>query len=158
MGDRRSRRASSRKSSAGPCRKHGAGPWQGRAGGHTISPVRTHIRFAWFRIARGAAIVALAWCTLVTHAVLMIGLTWRWAFEDEPYSVLGAVMLSALILGFVVAAAIVVRSLGRPAETGPATAIDEPPDAFLLFPEEAPAENEFVLAPHSLATRRKALL
>src|SRR5262249_10509819 len=109
------------------------GPLAGTRPRHTISPVRTHIRFAWFRIARGAAIVALAWCTLVTHAVLMIGLTWRWAFEDEPYSVLGAVMLSALILGFVVAAAIVVRSLGRPAETG-ATTADEPPDAFLLFP------------------------
>jgi len=108
-------------------------------------------------MARGAAIVALAWCTLVTHAVLMIGLTWRWAFEGEPYSVLGAVMLSALIFGFVVAAAIVVRSLGRPAETG-AAAADEPLDAFLLFPEEGPAENEFVLAPQSLATRRKALL
>ena len=125
--------------------------------GRTISPVRTHIRFAWFRIARGAATVALAWCTLVTHAALMMGLTWRWAFQREPYSVLGAVMLSALILGFFVAGAIVVRSLGRPAETR-ALSADEPADALLLFPAEGPAKNEFVLAPQSLATRRKALL
>ena len=126
--------------------------------GRTISPVRTHIRFAWFRVARGAAIVALAWCTLLTHAVLMIGLSWRWAFQREPYSVLGAVMLSALILGFVVAAAIVARSLGRPAELAASSMSDEPADALMLFPPEAPAKTPFVLAPQVLATPRKALL
>ena len=72
---------------------------------------------------------------MVIHAVLMITLTWRWAFRDEPYSTLGAVTLSALMLGFFGAVATVVKSLGHPAQSRAETS-DEPPDPLLLFPPE----------------------
>jgi hypothetical protein len=80
-------------------------------------------------------IAALAWTTMVIHAALMITLTWRWAFRSEPYSTLGAVTLSALMLGFLGAVATVVKSLGHPAQSR-AEASSEPPDPLLLFPPE----------------------
>jgi hypothetical protein len=84
---------------------------------------------------RNVAIAALAWTTMVIHAVLMITLTWRWAFRYEPYSILGAVTLSALMLGFLGAVATVVKSLGPPAPSRAETSV-EPPDPLLLFPPE----------------------
>jgi hypothetical protein len=84
---------------------------------------------------RNTAIAALAWTTMVVHAVLMITLTWRWAFRDEPCSTLGAVTLSALMLGFFGAVATVVKSLGHPAQSRAETSA-EPPDPLLLFPPE----------------------
>jgi hypothetical protein len=104
-----------------------------------------------------AAIVALAWCTLVFHAALMIALTWRWAFQYEAWTIFGAGVLSALMMGFIGAAAIVVQSLGRTAESQ-SVDVDELPDALLLFPAEASSTNDRDRAPQLLAPRQKALL
>jgi hypothetical protein len=89
---------------------------------------------------KNTAIAALAWTTMVIHAVLMITLTWRWAFRDELFSVLGAVTLSALMLGFLGAVATVVKSLGHPAQSRAETSA-EPSDPLLLFPPEDSREN-----------------
>ncbi len=116
---------------------------------------------AWRRVfapeSGRTAIVALAWCTLVVHAALMIALTWRWAFQYEAWTIFGAGVLSALMVGFVGAAAIVVQSLGRTAESEIVN-VDELPDALLLFPAEESPTNDRDRAPQLLAPRRKALL
>jgi hypothetical protein len=114
-------------------------------------------RLVTLDIPSGTAIVALAWCTLVADAVCMITITWRWAFAYEPYTPLGAIILSALMLGFIGAAATVVKSLGRPAKTSTGTSREQQ-DALSLFPAEDSAANDLLLGPHLLATRRKALL
>jgi len=106
---------------------------------------------------RIVAIAALAWTTLVIHAVLMITLTWRWAFRYETYSPLGAVTLSALMLGFLGAVATVVKSLGHPAQSR-AEASSEPPDPLLLFPPENFGADDAIPVPQLLATHQKALL
>ena len=98
--------------------------------------MRRQAQFAWRETrSRNTAIAALAWMTMVIHAVLMIALTWRWAFRYEAYSVFGAVTLSALMLGFFGAVATVVKSLGHPAQSRAETSV-EPPDPLLLFPPE----------------------
>jgi hypothetical protein len=79
--------------------------------------------------------------TMVIHAVLMITLAWRWAFRYEPYSVFGAVTLSALMLGFLGAVATVVKSLGHRAPPH-AERSPEPPDPLLLFPPEHFADDD----------------
>lgn len=123
----------------------------------TMRGMRTPPRFAWFDGSTSPPAVALAWCTIVVHAILMIALAWRWAFWYEPYTILGAGTLSALMLGFLGAAATVVKSLGRTAQ--PHTSRhEEQQDALLLFPAEDSEKNDLVLAPQLLATRRKALL
>lgn len=120
--------------------------------------MRARINLAGLEVAGGTAMAALSWCTLVAHAVLMMVLAWRWAYGHDSFTALGAVMLSALMLGFVAAAANVLRNLGRPAETS-APIPDEQPDALLLFPAEAPVDvNHRALTPQLLAPRRKALL
>lgn len=78
---------------------------------------------------------------MAIHAVLMITLTWRWAFQYEPYSTLGAVTLSALMLGFLGAVATVVKSLGHPAQSRAGTNV-EPPDPLLLFPPENSVDDD----------------
>ncbi len=94
---------------------------------------------------------------MAIHGVLMITLTWRWAFRYEPYSTLGAVTLSALMLGFFGAAATVFKSLGHPAQSRAATNPEEP-DALLLFPPEDFGAEDAFLPSQLLATHRKALL
>jgi uncharacterized membrane protein YwzB len=103
------------------------------------------------------ALQALAWVTIVVHAVLMIAIAWRWAFRYDDYSTLGAVTLSALMLGFLSAVASVVKSLGHPAQSHAETH-DEQSDGLALFPAEDSHANDLVLGSHLLATRRKALL
>ena len=125
--------------------------------GRTMPAMRTPPRFAWFDGSTSPPVVALAWCTIVVHAILMIVLAWRWAFWYEPYTILGAGMLSALMLGFLGAAATVVKSLGRTAQPYTEQS-DEQQDALLLFPAEDSEQNDLVIAPQLLATRRKALL
>jgi hypothetical protein len=128
------------------------------ASGRTIWGMRGQAQFAWRETrSKSAAIAALAWTTMVADAVLMITLTWRWAFRDEPFSTLGAVTLSALMLGFLGAAATVVKSLGHPAQSRAETNAEEP-DALLLFPPEDSSVDDLLVAPHVLATHRKALL
>lgn len=98
-----------------------------------------------------------AWFTILTHAVLMIALSWRWAYQDEPYTILGAVTLSTLMLGFFRASVSVVERLGHagsPRKAGE----NEDQSALLLFPAEASDANDLALAPTLLATRRNALL
>jgi hypothetical protein len=104
-----------------------------------------------------APTIRIAWFTFLTHAVLMIALSWRWAFQHEPYTILGAVTLSALMLGFFQASATAVAGLGRPAGTRTARR-NEDQNALLLFPAEESGANDFVRAPRLLATGRKALL
>jgi hypothetical protein len=99
----------------------------------------------------------LAWFTILTHAALMIALSWRWAFQQDPYTIVGAVTLSTLMLGFFQASAIVVASLGRPRRTLNPRGNEEQ-NALLLFPAEDSRATDRVLAPRMLATRRKALL
>jgi hypothetical protein len=101
--------------------------------------------------------VRIAWFTFLTHAVLMIALSWRWAFQHEPYTILGAVTLSTLMLGFFQASATAVAGLGRSAEAR-APRRNEDQNALLLFPAEESVANDFVRAPRLLATGRKALL
>jgi hypothetical protein len=101
--------------------------------------------------------VRLAWFTFLTHAVLMIALSWRWAFQHEPYTILGAVTLSTLMLGFFQASATAVAGLGRSAAAR-APRRNEDQNALLLFPAEESVANDFVRAPRLLATGRKALL
>ena len=108
-------------------------------------------------IVSGTANVALAWCTIVIHAILMIALAWRWAFWYEPFTILDAGMLSALMLAFLGASATVVTHLGRTAES-PMAHADEDRDALLLFPAEDSDTTDLVLGEQLLATRRKALL
>jgi hypothetical protein len=104
-----------------------------------------------------AASIRIAWFTFLTHAVLMIALSWRWAFQHEPYTVLGAVTLSTLMLGFFRASASAVASLGRSAVArSPRKKEDQ--NALLLFPAEESSADDFVPAPRLLATGRKALL
>jgi len=105
-------------------------------GGRTICRMRSQAQLASRETrSRNTTIAALAWTTMVGHAVLMITLTWRWAFRDEPYSTFGAVTLSALMLVFFGAVATVVKSLVHPAQA-PTETSAEPPDPLLLFPPE----------------------
>src|SRR3954447_7215168 len=98
--------------------------------------MRWQAQFVWRETrSRTTAIAALGWTTMAVHAVLMITLTWRWAFRGEPCSILGAVTLSALMLGFLGAVATIVKTLGHPAQSR-AAANAEPPDPLLLFPPE----------------------
>jgi hypothetical protein len=99
----------------------------------------------------------IAWFTFLMHAALMIALSWRWAFQHEPYTILGAVTLSTLMLGFLDASVTAFASLGRSASTRSLRKSEEQ-SALLLFPAEDSAVNAFVPAPRLLATRRKALL
>jgi hypothetical protein len=98
--------------------------------------------------------IRIAWFTFLTHAVLMIALSWRWAFQHEPYTILGAVTLSTLMLGFFRASATVVAGLGHSAEARK----PRNQHGLLLFPAEESGANDFVPAPRLLATGRKALL
>ena len=98
--------------------------------------MRWQAQFAWRETrARRTAIATLAWTTMIIHAALMITLTWRWAFRYEPCSALGAVTLSALMLGYLGAVATLVTRLGHPAQSR-AAANAEPLDPLLLFPPE----------------------
>jgi hypothetical protein len=99
----------------------------------------------------------IAWFTFLAHAMLMIALTWRWAFQREPYTVFGAVTLSTLMLGFFDASVTAFASLGSPAATNAPRRTEEE-NALLLFPAEDAAANDFVPASRPLATRRNALL
>ena len=120
--------------------------------------MRPQLRVSWPDTgSTSTAVLALAWVTIVVHAVLMIALAWRWAFRYDAYSTLGAVTLSALMLGFLGAVATVVKSLGHPAQSHAETN-EEQPDALALFPAEDSHANDLVLGSHLLATRRKALL
>src|SRR4051812_24538720 len=120
--------------------------------------MRWQAQFVWRETrSRSTAIAALAWTTMVVHSVLMISLTFRWAFRHEPCSVFGAVTLSALMLGFLGAVATVVKRLRHPAQSR-AAANAEPPDPLLLFPPENMAPTIAFHAPQLLATHRKALL
>jgi hypothetical protein len=101
--------------------------------------------------------VRIAWFTFLTHAVLMIALSWRWAFRHEPYTILGAVTLSTLMLGFFQASATAVAGLGRSAEARKPRK-NEDQNGLLHFPAEESGANDFVPAPRLLATGRKALL
>jgi hypothetical protein len=99
----------------------------------------------------------IAWLTFLMHAVLMIALSWRWAFQHETYTVLGAVTLSTLMLAFFQASVTLVASLGRSGEARNRRRNEEQ-NALLLFPAEDLQKNDFVPAPRLLATGRKALL
>lgn len=133
-------------------------PWQHRWGERTIWGMRAQLQFAWPDTgSMSTAVLALAWVTLVAHAVLMIAIAWRWAFRYDAYSTLGAVTLSALMLSFLAAVRTVVKSLGHPAESH-AESHAEQPDGLLLFPAEDSHADDLVLGSHLLATRRKALL
>jgi hypothetical protein len=98
-----------------------------------------------------------AWFTILAHSVLMIALSWRWAYQNEPYTILGAVTLSTLMLGFFRATVSIVERLGR-SDSPRKARKNEEQDALLLFPAEDSREGNLVLAPPLLATRRKALL
>jgi hypothetical protein len=100
--------------------------------------------------------IRIASFTFVTHAVLMIALSWRWAFQREPYTVLGAVTLSILMLGFFQASATAVARLGHAQTRSPRRNEDQ--NALLLFPAEESGAHDFLPAPRLLATGRKALL
>jgi hypothetical protein len=99
----------------------------------------------------------LAWFTIAMHGVLMIALSWRWAFRDQPYTSVDAVTLSMLMMGFVGASATIVTSLGRPARSR-STIKRKQPEALSLFPAEDSATHELTLTRQVLATSRKALL
>jgi hypothetical protein len=99
----------------------------------------------------------VAWFTILTHAPLMIALSWRWAFQYDPYTIFGAVTLSTLMLGFSRASLIVVASLGRPGRMLDSRGNAEQ-DALLFFPAEDSRPTDLMLEPRRLATRRKALL
>jgi hypothetical protein len=122
-----------------------------------LSAMRARIRFPGLRTASVRPAPALAWLTIVLDAVLMIVLAWRWAFRGEPYSPLGAVTLSALMLGFAVATTTAMTTLGRPAKT-PSPSVDDQSDALMLFPAEDLTDSNRVITSHSLATHQKALL
>jgi hypothetical protein len=98
-----------------------------------------------------------AWFTILAHAVLMIALSWRWAYQNEPYTILGAVTLSTLMLGFFRASVSIVERLGHAGSPRKARKNEEQ-SALLLFPAEDSGANDLVLSPPLLATRRKALL
>jgi len=98
-----------------------------------------------------------AWFTILAHAVLMIALSWRWAYQNEPYTILGAVTLSTLMLGFFRASVSIVERLGHAGSPSKARKNEEQ-SALLLFPAEDSGSKDLVLSPPLLATRRKALL
>jgi hypothetical protein len=127
-------------------------------GERTIWAVRAQLQFGRPDTrSMSTAVLALAWVSIVVDAVLMIALAWRWAFRQNDYSTLGAVTLSALMLGFLGAVATVVNSLGHPAQSHAETN-DEQRDGLALFPAEDSHANHLVVGSHLLATRRKALL
>jgi hypothetical protein len=98
------------------------------------------------------------WFTLVAYSTLMIALMWRWAVLGEPYTGLGTVTLSILMLGFLRATATTVERLGRPGPTLAWGHRNEQQDALLHFPAEEAVSNHRAFAPPVLATRRNALL
>jgi len=98
-----------------------------------------------------------AWFTFLVHATLMIALSWRWAYQNEPYTILGAVTLSTLMLGFFRASVSIVERLGHAGLPRHARKNDDQ-SALLLFPAEDSGTNDLVLSPPLLATHRKALL
>ena len=95
---------------------------------------------------------------LLAYSVLMLTLLWRWAVLGEPYTVLGAVTLSTLMLGFLRDAALVFQRLASFDQPIVSGRRNEQHDALLLFPAEDAAAIDRVVAPRMLATGRKALL
>ena len=83
------------------------------------------------------------WFTMLAYGALMIALTGRWAFLGAPYTVLGGVTLSILMLGFLRHCAAIVESLGASSFAPGSAPADDSQDALLLFPAEDAGANDW---------------
>ena len=95
---------------------------------------------------------------VLAYGSLMITLMWRWAVIGEPYTALGAVTLSTLMLGFLRDAVLAVERLASIGQPLISAGKNEQQDALLLFPAEDSGARDLALTPRMLATGRKALL